>query len=200
MEADAQKRSAVFATFLTSLEKVSRGISDRSYADQEKVLAMGSFVQGLAHWRVFGTFTFRWSASVNSARRCFERFVKGAVPNMSTFYAIELHPGGHGGHIHALFDRDDFPRVQMWRQWHKRFGINRIEPVNGYQDVCDYCSKYVVKDHAWWNFSLSRAAFQKWRELGKQNSPHFPLGEFSGSSVSVEPLHQGPRAVGVTNI
>jgi len=164
LSAEIHSRSAVFETFLTSLEKVSRGIADRSYDDQAKITEMSKFVWELASWRVFATFTFRWSASVESARRCFERFVRRSIPNVSFFFAIELHPGGHGGHVHALFDRDDFPRKAVWSAWKKRYGVNRVEPIKGFQNVCDYVAKYVVKDHSWWNFSLNRAAWQRFQK------------------------------------
>lgn len=156
--------SEAFTGFLSSLTGAV-GISARSYADEQKLLEMAGFVQALAEWKVFATFTFTWSASVDSARRCFERFVRRTLPNVSTFYAIELHPGGHGGHVHCLFDRADFPRKAVWREWKKRYGINRVEPIErgpaGFIAVCDYCAKYVLKDHAWWNFSLSRGAWHK---------------------------------------
>lgn len=180
--------SATFLGFLSELEKVSIDrISSRSVEDQERIEQMAKFVHELARWKVFATFTFQFSASVRSATKCFEKFVRRNVPNVSVFFAIELHPGGHGGHVHALFDCIEFPRHWLWQEWKKRYGINRIEPIRGYIDVCEYCSKYVVKDHAWWNFSLNPAAFSRHRRI-KISVPLSTDRNFGGQREFVESL------------
>jgi hypothetical protein len=156
--------SPTFATFLALAENPNLKITDRSYEDQERITAMAKFVYDLSAWKVFATFTFQFCASVANATKYFQKFHRRNLPNVSCFFAIELHPGGHGGHVHALFDCDRFPRSALWQEWKKRYGINRIEPINGYGAVCDYVSKYVVKDHAWWNFSLSPRAWAQYRK------------------------------------
>lgn len=176
-------RSPVFASWMDSLAD-SKGISTRSLQQQILIDNMSAFVLGLAEWKVFATHTFRWNASLRSAGRCYERFMNGTLPSISYFYAVESHPGGHGGHVHAIWDSDQAPRIATHREWLKRYGRNRIEPVKGRKDVVEYCAKvcYLLKqERCWWNFHLSRGVYAK-RE---KNSPHFPLAEFSGSSEQI---------------
>lgn len=129
-------------------------------AYEEKLLHMGAFVERLAVWKVFGTFTFRWCATVDSAKRCFERFLRARLPSsVSAFWVVEVHPGGHGAHVHALFDRTDWPRKEMWEAWFKRYGRARIEPLRSFRGR-EYCaSKYVCKDTSWWSYRLSKQQF-----------------------------------------
>jgi len=56
-------------------------------------------------------------------------------------------------------DSLDAPRKATHREWLERYGRNRIEPVRGFNDVVNYCSKYVVKERAWWSVHLSRARY-----------------------------------------
>lgn len=152
-------------------------------AYEEKLLHMGVFVERLAQWKVFGTFTFRWVASVDSAKRCFERFIRARLPgNVSVFWVIEVHPGGHGAHAHALFDRTDWPRKEMWEAWFKRYGRARIEPLRSFRGR-EYCaSKYVCKDTSWWSYRLSKQNFHLARRSSTTGG-----AELQGRTVSVSP-------------
>lgn len=150
-----------------------------STSAQTLPVEMARFVNSLATWKVFATHTFSWEASLWSARRVYERFMSQALPGVSYFYAVEENPSRDGHHVHAIWDSDQAPRKATHREWLKRYGRNRIEPVRGLTSVENYCAKYVCKEGAWWDFKLSRGAFAK-RE---QNSSHFLLEEFSGSSV-----------------
>jgi|SRR6266568_1448748 len=123
------------------------------------VPAMASWVHSLAQWRVIGHYTFSWEASLWSARRVYERFMQGALPGVSYFYAIEENPSRCGHHIHALWDCHRAPRKATHREWLNRYGRNRIEPVRNFSDVVSYCSKYVCKSGAWWDVHLSRSRF-----------------------------------------
>jgi hypothetical protein len=53
--------------------------------------------------------------------------------------AIEENPSRDGHHVHALWDSLDAPRKATHREWLKRYGRNRIEPVRGFSDVVNYC-------------------------------------------------------------
>lgn len=63
----------------------------------------------------------------------------------------EFHRSG-AIHFHAVMaapevDLNSLTRRMDWVDWWWReFGIARIEPPQSQQDVCDYVSKYVVKD------------------------------------------------------
>lgn len=99
----------------------------------------------------------------------YERFMQGALPGISYFYAIEENPSRDGHHVHALWDSLGAPRKATHREWLKRYGRNRIEPVRNFDDVVSYCSKYVVKERTWWDFHLSRAAMS--RQQGEAGLP-----------------------------
>lgn len=109
----------------------------------------------------------------------YERFMRETLPGLSYFYAIEQNPGRDGFHVHAMWDSLGAPRKATHKEWLKRYGRNRIEPVRNFGDVVNYTAKYVVVQNAWWDFHLSRSQLAK-RE---QNSSHLSLEEFSGSSV-----------------
>jgi hypothetical protein len=124
-------------------------------ADDAQVIEIANWVRGLAPWSVFMTPTFRWEASLESARRCFEKFMRMQLPEVSYFYAIEENPSRDGHHVHALWaDCEAVLRRGVWERWFEKYGRARIEPVRSKDDVTDYCGKYVCKASAWWNFKL----------------------------------------------
>lgn len=93
----------------------------------------------------------------------YRRFMDGALPGISYFYALEENPNRHGFHIHALWDSSRAPRKATHRRWLDLYGRNRIEPVRNFSDVVSYCSKYVTKERSWWNFHLSHARYAQAR-------------------------------------
>jgi hypothetical protein len=116
---------------------------------------MGDWVHSLAPWQVISHMTFAWEASIWSAQRCYEKFMKREMWGVSYFYALEQNPGRDGYHVHALWcDCKSKSRRETWRTWFERYGRNRIEPVNNRDDVADYCAKYVTKEGSWWNVKL----------------------------------------------
>lgn len=118
-------------------------------------IEMGDWVHGLAPWQVISHLTFAWEASVWSAQRCYEKFMRTELRGVSYFYALEQNPGRDGFHVHALWvDCQNRCRRDIWREWFHRYGRNRIEPVNSRDDVADYCAKYVTKEGAWWDVKL----------------------------------------------
>ena len=118
-------------------------------------IEMGDWVHGLAPWQVISHLTFSWEASIWSAARCYEKFMRKDMWGVSYFYALEQNPGRDGYHVHALWcDCKSKSRRNVWRAWFDRYGRNRIEPVNSRDDVADYCAKYVTKENSWWNVKL----------------------------------------------
>ena len=147
------------------------GTSDRDLAgtsSRELTDSMSEWVHSLAPWSVIAHHTFAWEASLWSCRRVYERFMRESLPGVSYFYAIEQNPSRDGHHVHALWDSISAPRKATHREWLKRYGRNRIEPVRNFSDVVDYCSKYVCKDRSWWDLKLSQNAFMraKWGAKG----------------------------------
>jgi len=115
----------------------------------------GDWVHGLAPWQVISHLTFKWEASMPSAMRCYEKFMRTDMWGVSYFYALEQNPGRDGFHVHALWcDCKSKSRRNIWQKWFDRYGRARIEPVNNRDDVADYCAKYVTKENSWWNVKL----------------------------------------------
>jgi len=117
--------------------------------------AMTDYVYKLAPWEVIAHHTFVWEASLPSAQKCFEAFMRKTLSSVSYFYALEQNPGRPGYHVHALWaDCKAVRRTLVWERWYQSYGRNRIEPVRGKVCVARYCAKYVCKEGAWWNVKL----------------------------------------------
>jgi hypothetical protein len=129
--------------------------------NRELIGEMSQWVNSLASWSVIAHHTFSWEASLWSCRRVYERFMRESLPGLSFFYAIEQNPSRDGHHVHAMWDSLGAPRKATHREWLKRYGRNRIEPVRNFGDVVSYCAKYVVKEGTWWDFHLDRAAYDR---------------------------------------
>jgi hypothetical protein len=134
-------------------------------------MQMAEWVHSLAPWQVISHLTFRWEASLESGRRCFEKFMRRHLPQVSYFYALEENPCRDGFHVHALWgDAGGVFRREAWATWFKRYGRARIEPVRDQGDVTSYCAKYVTKERAWWNVKL------QWHRIQALNGTPFALG------------------------
>lgn len=47
-------------------------------------IAMGDWVHSLAPWQVISHLTFAWEASFDSARRCYEKFMRTEMPTIGS--------------------------------------------------------------------------------------------------------------------
>ena len=56
-------------------------------------IEMGDWVHSLAPWQVISHMTFSWEASIHSAQRCYEKFMRAEMWGVSYFYALEQNPG-----------------------------------------------------------------------------------------------------------
>jgi hypothetical protein len=77
-------------------------------------------LQGLERvtWQVISHMTFAWEASVWSAQRCYEKFMRTGMRGVSYFYALEQNPGRDGYHARALWcDCKGKSRRHTWRTW-----------------------------------------------------------------------------------
>lgn len=132
----------------------------------------GEWVLGLAPWQAFGTFTFQFQQTTAGASRCFESQAVRHLPGVGCFYSVEIHPGGHGGHVHALFSNlGEFETqpakkgnkllvtrirgVNFWKLWFDRYGRNSIELPNDLGACGRYVAAYMTKESAHWNHNLS---------------------------------------------
>lgn len=153
-------------------EKIIRAYSrpDATVKEQLQTLELAEWVHGLAPWEVFSTLTFRWEASQDSARRCYEKYMRKNLPWVSYFYSIEANPSRDGNHVHALWaDTQNASRRDAWGKWFKANGRARIEPVRGKGDVAGYCAKYCTKHGVWWNVKL------QWHRIQALNSSPYNL-------------------------
>jgi len=149
---------------------------------------MAGWVSSLAPWQVVAHLTWRdrvgvdgvaRGISVDSAWRCYEKFMRKQLPHLSYFYAVEPNPSRYGTHVHALWaDAKGVYRKEAWASWFKRFGRAKIEPVRNFDDVASYLSKYVTKRadrlcSVWWNCKL------QWHRVQALNSVDFKLKDDS---------------------
>jgi len=56
-------------------------------------IEMGDWVHSLAPWQVISHMTFAWEASVWSAQRCYEKFMKRELWGVSYFHLRSREPG-----------------------------------------------------------------------------------------------------------
>ena len=106
-------------------------------------------------FRSISHMTFAWEASIDSAQRCYEKFMRKEMRGVSYFYALEQNPNRDGYHVRALWcDCLNKSRRDVWQAWFKRYGRARIELVNNRDDVADYRAKYVAKEGSGWNVKL----------------------------------------------
>lgn len=82
----------------------------------------------------------RWSVFVSELRR--------VIPGLRSIRVLQKHPGGHGWHVHALFDRR-IPSGLLLRKA-ELAGLGRMDfqMVSGErrQDVVQYVTRYVCRD------------------------------------------------------
>lgn len=153
-------------------------------------LQMADWVNWLAPWQVISHLTFSWECSLDSGRRCYEKFMRKHLPQVSYFYALEQNPSRDGFHVHALWaDAGSVFRKEAWSAWFKTYGRARIEPVRSHEDVSGYCSKYVTKGSAWWNVKL------QWHRVEAMHNRNFRLlAEQPTASFEQPPDQSGSAA------
>jgi len=104
-------------------------------------------------WDAFVTSTF--SRPVHYPRQALERVSKQLFehPSGRSFLAAEEHYLG-GWHVHGLVKwyapsdiTNDYAHVRL-----SRLGFNRVESLNSVGGVAGYCSKYLLKSQADYDF------------------------------------------------
>ncbi len=117
--------------------------------------AMEDWIRTLKPWEVIAHMTWPWECSMDAAMKCYERFMRKTLPDVSYFYALEANPGRRGYHVHALLsDTLGVQRKEVWRKWFEKYGRNRIEPIKSSSQVSSYCAKYLCKEASWWNVKV----------------------------------------------
>ena len=134
--------------------EIQRILRGRDVAVIEREWVYADWVKSLAPWDTYFTNTFRWPASVDSARRLWERWIKKYQPGVPVFYGIDPNPSGDGGHhVHSLLaSGGGCYRKEAWDLWWHRYGVNRVVPVTSIEGgLSGYCAKYPLSGSRWWN-------------------------------------------------
>lgn len=132
------------------IQRILRGRNEEVIAREWEY---AEWVKDLAPWDTYFTNTFRWPASEDSARRLWERWIRRQQPGVPVFYGIDPNPSGDGGHhVHALIaSSGGCYRKDAWSDWWKRYGTNRVVPVESIGGVSGYIAKYPLSGSRWWN-------------------------------------------------
>lgn len=128
MSAKKSKYALIF-----SVEKMIKGLMDR-----------GSKYKG-----TFWTFTFKKAKNAQEASAAWAKLLrklKKEVPNFGGVRVYEMHPGGHGVHIHVVIP--SYVNVGLVRKYAEPFGFGRVHvaALNGNpEQVARYLAKYLAK-------------------------------------------------------
>lgn len=121
------------------------------------------WLKNLCVWDCFFTLTFRVSVrSVGTAETMFKKWMRKNWRGVACFYAVELHPGGHGAHLHGLMNLTArrIQRTALWESWFKLHGRCSFEFPQNVDSVTGYCSRAsvleVLKDGRWGILGLSQ--------------------------------------------
>lgn len=115
---------------------------ERSVESERRIVA--EWVGGLADWDCFFTLTFRGEAwSGQHAQRAVVRWCNRSLRGRSVLHAEEVHPGGHGAHVHGLAATQGAWRKGLWQSWYARYGRAKFEPLKTIGGVAGYVSKYL---------------------------------------------------------
>ncbi len=114
-------------------------------------------------FKTFGTFTTKRPLSLPGARRLATNFARkiGAGETTSMFWTAEPFDAREGFHFHALINTfGTWSNTEMWDYWtnEKGFGRSQFVPVRKTREknlVEDYCSKYISKKMADYDFYLN---------------------------------------------
>lgn len=167
-----------FLTFCAGEERVLMPQSMATLQPAADRMQRVAWIESLAPWSVMFTGTFRWEASVWSAGRCFQKFMRKRLPGLSWFEAVEQNPSREGYHVHSLWaDCRGVFRKEEWAAWFEKYGRCKIELVRNKGDVSEYASKYLCKPNDWWDVYL------QWHRMHKLQGRDFLLRGESGTPL-----------------
>ena len=121
------------------------------------------WIEGLTRWTTKLDMTFGWNCDEFRAQRVFVNFMQEKLPSSTFLYAVERDPNqekvantrqgiNQACHVHAISDTDwqilkdkqGIERRDIWANWKKRMGMNRIEPVDNVRDATGYAMKKIL--------------------------------------------------------
>jgi len=109
----------------------------------ETKAATVEWVHQLAEWDLFLTITRRGGGWENAmrAKMEFERWAKWKLRRKRILFTVEIHPGGHGAHVHAIAESGGQRYVPLQKSALRHFGRNRIVPARSPGAVAQYVSR-----------------------------------------------------------
>lgn len=107
-------------------------------------------------WQCFATLTFAKSISSIVAKKLFYNFIRRIDKNAIYVLAVEWFKYKRDFvHIHCLIGNvRELHLDELAKEWHRRYGINKIEPYNKELGARFYIGKYLTKDLDW-DFKLN---------------------------------------------
>lgn len=131
--------------------------------------ALIEWIESVTHWTTKLDMTFSWNTNQFTVKRLFTNWMSENLPGSTYMYSIEQDPNqskvaksGQGlnkaCHIHAISDtkwdilkeKKGLLRKDLWHDWYKRYGRNKIVPAKSIADASGYALKEVL------NYSLAR--------------------------------------------
>lgn len=135
--------------------------------------ALIEWMESITYWTTKLDMTFKWNCNEFTAKRHFTRWMAKHLPGSTYLYAIEQDPNqnkvsgtsqglNQACHVHAISDtkwnilmvKKGLYRKDLWADWKKQYGMNRIEPVKNITEATGYALKKVL------NYSEGREAAQ----------------------------------------
>jgi len=123
---------------------------------------VGNWLDSLAPWTFWCTFTFRYSPSLPSVRRSMEKFNVDVSPTLF-FWGSESGACTGRNHVHALLYFDSqrlhsplfgelpISSRAIWQKAFNRFGRSHVDEFEAEKGASHYVSKYVSKQISDWD-------------------------------------------------
>ena len=113
---------------------------------------VGNWLDTLAPWDFWATFTYRYPPSLPAVRRSIERFSAEVSPSLM-FWGSESGACTGRNHVHALlhFGKPDLGFVApvsahaLWSVAFRRFGRSHVDAFEPERGASHYVAKYVSK-------------------------------------------------------
>lgn len=176
-------------------EEELRGYARRQ-AREELQIRTVDWLLHLARWDCFLTCTFKIRVpKVESGKQIFVNWWKENWHGVPCFYAVELHPGGHGAHIHGLMalKRRRIQRTALWESWFERYGRCSFLPPRSADAVAGYCAGgsvlEVMKDGCWGLLGVTQNP-RKLRHVLRRQVPNV-VASSTETLVTVEDVIEG---------
>lgn len=121
------------------------------------------WIEDITLWTTKLDMTFKWNCTQMNAKRLFCNWMEKQLPGSTFMYSVEQDPNqskvarsGQGlnkaCHVHAISDtkwdiileKTGRYRKDLWRDWKKNYGINRIDTTKSIKDASRYALKQVL--------------------------------------------------------